>query len=129
MTNPTLPEQRQRLHQALAGVFDPLEINVLLYHRDDVIPPAVTILNPRIVFPQNSAVGMVEWSVRIYEVRKASSGVAKDFDEILGTTLLALAKGLGMGFVLNRVENAILNDIGYPLPGYVIVSTCPLANC
>jgi hypothetical protein len=129
MTQPDLPQQRQKLYDCIKPVLEPHRINVEIYPRDDPVPPVAMIIDPRIVFPENSILGMVEWSIRLYEVRKSPSGVSTDFDALLGQLLLPLGKGLGMGFVLNRVENAILNDMGYQLPGYVIVGTCPLANC
>jgi hypothetical protein len=129
MSNPSLPEQRQKIADLLASVLTPIKIKVEMYPRDDPVPPVVMIIDPRIIFPDHSKVGIVEWSVRLYQVRKASSDVSKDFDAILGDLLLPLGKGMGMGYVLDRVENAILNDMGYPLPGYVIIGNVPLANC
>ena len=129
MSQPALPEQRQKLFDCINAVLEPQRVKVEKYPRDDPIPPAAMIIDPRIIFPDNSILGMVEWSIRLYEVRKAPSGTSYDFDAILGDVLKPLGKGLGMGYVLVRVENAILTDMGYTLPGYVIIGTCPLANC
>lgn len=129
MTQPALPEQRQKLYDCIVPVLETVKINVEKYPRDDPVPPVAMITDPRITFPDNSILGMVEWSIRLYEVRKSPSGVSTDFDAILGDVLKPLGKGMGMGFVLTRVDNAILNDMGYQLPGYVIIGTCPLANC
>lgn len=129
MSNPPLPQQRQNLHTTLVSVLEPLKIKVEMYPRDDPIPPVAMIIDPRITFPDNSKVGIVEWSTRLYEVRKASADVSRDFDAVLGDVLLVLGKGMGMGYVLDRVENVILNDMGYPLPGYVIIGHVILANC
>jgi hypothetical protein len=129
VSNPPLPEQRQKLHDCIKPILESHKINVEKYPRDDPIPPVAMIIDPRMIFPDNSKVALVEWSIRLYEVRKAPSGVSFDFDAIIGDLLLPLGKGMGMGYVLNRVENTILTDAGYQLPGYVIIGNCPLANC
>ena len=128
MTLP-LPGQRQALYDCIQPILATHKINTELYPRDDPVPPAAMILDPRMVFPDNSKVAMVEWSIRLYEVRKSASGVSYDFDALLGELLLPLGKGMQMGYVLNRVENRVMNDMGYSLPGYVIIGNCPLANC
>ena len=129
MTTVTLPEQRQHLYDCIKPVLVPHQINVEMYPRDDPIPPVAVIIDPRMIFPDNSKVASVEWSIRLYEVRKSPAGVSYDFDALLAELLMPLGKGLQMGFVLNRVENRVLNDMGYSLPGYVIIGNCPLANC
>jgi hypothetical protein len=129
MSQPSLTEQRQRLYDCVHGVLNPQRIVVEKYPRDDPIPPVAMIINPRITFPDNSKLGIVEWSIRLYEVRKANQDVAKDFDELLPQLLLPLGKGMGMGYVLDRVENAIMNEMGYTLPGYIVIGNVPLANC
>jgi hypothetical protein len=129
VTTLALPEQRQKLYDCIQPLLAPHKINAEMYPRDDPIPPVAMIIDPRIVFPDNSKVGMVEWSIRLYEVRKSAAGVSFDFDALLGELLLPLGKGMGMGYVLNRVENQIMTEMGYQLPGYVIIGNCPLANC
>jgi len=129
MSTVTLPEQRQHLFDCIQPVLDLHKIYVEKYPRDDPVPPVAMIMAPRMIFPDNSKVASVEWSIRLYEVRKSPSGVSTDFDALLAELLLPLGKGLQMGFVLNRVENQVMNDMGYSLPGYVIIGNCPLANC
>jgi hypothetical protein len=129
MSTSPLPEQRQKLFDCVKLVLDPHRIGVEKYPRDDPVPPVAMIMDPRMIFPDNSKVASVEWSIRLYEVRKSPSGVSTDFDALLAELLLPLGKGLQMGFVLNRVENQVMNDMGYSLPGYVIIGNCPLANC
>jgi hypothetical protein len=129
VTTVTLPEQRQHLYDCIKPVLDPYRINVEKYPRDDPVPPVAVIIDPRMIFPDNSKVAMVQWTIRLYEVRKAPSGVSTDFDALLAELLLPLGKGMQMGYVLDRVDNQVMTDQGYPLPGYVIVGNCPLANC
>lgn len=129
MPNPTLAEQRTALFNTLQLVMEPAKIAVIKYERDDPIPPCAMITRPRIIFPDNSKVGITEWSIRLYEVRKAGSAVADSFETLLPALLLPLGKGMNMGYVLSTVENSILDSMGYPLPGYIVVGHVPLANC
>lgn len=129
MSTAPLPEQRQKLYDCIKPVLEPHRINVEKYPRDDPVPPVAMIIDPRMIFPDNSKVASVEWSIRLYEVRKSPGGVSTDFDALLAELLMPLGKGLQMGYVLNRVENQVMNDMGYSLPGYVIIGNCPLANC
>lgn len=129
MSTVTLPEQRQHLFDCIKPILDLQRVHVEKYPRDDVVPPTAMIMDPRMIFPDNSKVASVEWTIRLYEVRKSPSGVSIDFDALLADLLLPLGKGMQMGYVLNRVENQVMNDMGYPLPGYVIIGNCPLANC
>jgi hypothetical protein len=129
VTTVTLPEQRQHLYDCIKPVLEAHLINVEMYPRDDPIPPVAVIIDPRMIFPDNSKVAIVEWTIRLYEVRKSPAGVSYDFDALLAELLLPLGKGMQMGFVLSRVENRVMTDMGYSLPGYVIIGNCPLANC
>lgn len=129
MTTLALPEQRTALFDCIKPILALSKIGVEKYPRDDPIPPVAMIIDPRMIFPDNSKVGMVEWSIRLYEVRKAPGGVSFDFDAILSSILMPLGKGMGMGYVLSRVENQVMTEQGYALPGYVIIGNCPLANC
>lgn len=129
MSNPTIPEMRQAIYDCIQPILAPKNIAVIKHLRDDPIPPAAVIINPRIAFPDNSSVGIMEWSIRLYETRKASEATSASFDSLLGELLLPLGKGMKIGFVLERVENVILDAMGFPLPGYIIVGRIPLANC
>lgn len=129
MSNPTIPDMRTAIYDCIKPILDAKKIAVIKHLRDDPVPPAAVIISPRIFFPDNSKVGITEWSIRLYEVRKANEATSASFDSLLGELLLPLGKGLNVGFVLDRVENAILDSMGFPLPGYIIVGRIPLANC
>jgi hypothetical protein len=127
MTTLTLAEQRLALAAEARAV---LPYEVYDYERRDPVPPKGMVMSPSIAFPSNSSkVGMVQWSLRLYQTREAAAASAAKFDEDLAELLLRLGKGCGMSYVLDRVDSQILNDVGISLPGYVVVGTAPLANC
>jgi hypothetical protein len=99
------------------------------FERRDPVPPKGMVMSPSLAFPASSKVAVVYWSLRLYQVREAPAATAAKFDEDLAELLLRLGKGCGMGYVLDRVEGQILNDVGISLPGYVVVGSAPLANC
>jgi hypothetical protein len=126
--NQTLPldEQRTTLQTEMEAV---LPFKVLPFPRQDPVPPIGVIMNPTIAFTAAGKAGLVEWSIRLYQTRKAPEAVSAYFDAHLTEVLKRLAKGCGMGFVLIRVDPQIIDDLGLPLPGYVITGTASLANC
>lgn len=125
----TLPLSEQRLALA-AEARAVLPYAVLDFERRDPVPPTGMVMSPSVGFPNNSSVvGIVSWSLRLYQVREAAPSVAAKFDDDLVNLLLRLRKGCGMGYVLDRVEPQVLNDLGVSLPGYTVIGTCPLANC
>lgn len=99
------------------------------YGRQDPIPPVTMIPDPRIDFPDNSFVGMTEWSIWMLASRKAPSANGSELDINLPRVLSALRNGLNIGYVLRRVENYVRTIEGYPLQGYTIIGVCPLPNC
>lgn len=119
-------EQRTAIYDALVT----LDIgNVEKYGKQDPIPPVTVIHDPRIDFPDNSYVGMVEWSIWMLATRKAPAANGSELDVNMPRVLAALSHGLNIGYVLRRVENYVRTIEGYPLPGYTIVGVCPLPNC
>lgn len=126
MTTLNLVDQRHSLWVEASAV---LPYPVIEFPENDPVPPKAMIMNPRIDFPQNSAVGVVEWTLRLYQTREVPKATASKFDVDLAGLLLRLRKGCGMGYVLQRVDPQILTDIGVPLPGYIVIGNCPLANC
>lgn len=119
-------EQRTAIYDALVAV----NIGkVEKYGIQDPIPPVTMINDPRIDFPDNSFVGMVEWSIWMLATRKAPASNGSELDVNLPKVLAALSHGLNIGYVLRRVENYVRTIEGYPLPGYTIVGVCPLPNC
>lgn len=121
-----IPEQRTALHDCIVAN---TETTVEKYPRKDPVPPVIMIGDPRIDFPENSMVGIVQWAVQMFATRQAPAAVSAGFDVELPKLLLALSHGLGMGFKLLRVENQVVPIEGYPLPGYTIIGSAPLANC
>lgn len=121
-----IADQRTAIYDALVA----LNIgNVDKYSRKDPIPPGVMINGPRIDFPDNSHVGLCEWSIWLMGVRTAPADSLQKLDDDLTAVLLALSNGLSMGLVLQRVENSIRNADGIPLPGFTIVATAAVPNC
>jgi len=124
--NVTLAVQRTRLYDALVAC----DIGTVdKYARKDPIPPATMIVDPRIDFADNSILGQVEWSIWMLASRQAPAATGDALDVNLPKVLLSLSHGLGMGYVLRRVENVVRTIEGYPLPGYTIIGAAPLANC
>lgn len=122
----TLADQRTAIYDALVAC----DIGAVdKYARKDPIPPATMIVDPRIEFPDNSFVGLVEWPIWMLAQRQAPSAVGDTLDSNLAAVLLALSHGLRIGYVLRRVENIVRTIEGYPLPGYTIIGAAPLANC
>ena len=126
MSSLSLADQRTAIYDALVscGIG-----NVDKYARKDPIPPATMIVDPRIEFPDNSALGIVEWPVWMLAPRQAPAAVGDALDANLAKVLLAFSHGMRFGFVLRRVENIVRTIEGYPLPGYTIIGAAPLANC
>lgn len=123
----SLADQRTALFDAIRAVPD--VPNVEKYLRKDPIPPVIVIDDPRIDFPDNSYVGLVEWTINMYAVRKAQPSVSEDFDTALPALLMALSHGVKIGYRLLRVDNRIMTVEGYPLPGYSIIGAAALPNC
>lgn len=121
----SLADQRTAIFTAVEAFFPAVE----KYPRKDPIPPVIMIEDPRIDFPDNSFVGMVEWTINMYNVRKAPASVSEDFDVTLPKLLLALSHGVKIGYRLTRVENRIMTVEGLPLPGYSIFGVAALPNC
>lgn len=115
---------------AIYAALDALDIGAVeKYGRPDPIPPVTMIPDPRIDFPDNSFVGMVEWSVWMLAPRKAPVATGSELDVNLPLVLKAFSHGMNIGYVLRRVDNFVRTIEGYPLPGYTIVGVCPLPNC
>lgn len=126
MSAVTLDSQRTALYDILVA----LDIGqVDKYPRSDPIPPVTMITDPRIEFPDNSILGIVEWSIWMLAERKAPAAVSGSLDIDMPAILLALSKGAGIGYVLRRVESTVRTIEGYTLPGYNIIGTAPLPNC
>lgn len=122
----TIPEQRQAIYDALIAA----DIGTVeKYPRQDPVPPVTMINDPRIVFPDNSFVGAVDWSIWMMAPRKVIPAVSEELDIRMPKVLLALSHGIRIGFVLDRVENYVRNVEGLSFPGYTIYGSAALANC
>lgn len=122
----SLPDQRTAIYDALVAC----DLGTVeKYPRQDPVPPVTMINDPRIDFPDNSYVGLVEWSIWMLAPRKSQSVTSEELDINLPKVLAAFSHGIGIGFVIERVENVVRTIEGYPLQGYTIVGSAALANC
>ncbi len=126
MSAKLIADQREAIYQALMTC----DIgNVDKYSRTDPIPPGTMINGPRIEFPDNSFVGVAEWSIWMLQTRTAPAASGAKLDVDLTKVLLAFSHGIGCGLVIQRVENVVRTIEGIPLPGFTITVAAAVPNC
>jgi len=126
MSAKSIAEQRTVIYDTLVNC----QIgNVEKYSRADPIPPVTVINGPRIDFPDNSFVGIAEWAIWLMGTRTAPAAALETLDESLTKVLLAFSHGVGIGVVIQRVENVVRTSEGVPLPGFTITIAAAVPNC